>query len=189
MSNILDRVSAAASDARLSDARRSAVIAEAVLDGHRQADVARAAGISQSAVSQMLSHRTTTTMGSRWSIPVLAAHLARRSLSLNELIRACAQFSTDFRSLSDPIEKEIAVSAPPATKSEHLDALVAGLADYETHRAGQDTPSWTISLRYRMFPSWFAAPTDSMKAYVMQNTPPQFAVRGVFLDWRDLESV
>lgn len=170
--------------------RRDSAIAAALLDGIRQVDVAAAANVSQPAISQIMKRRRTALLGSRWTIPVLAAHLHDNpDLSLNEVVRACAQFSSDFRALDSPVEQVIALSAPERIRREHLDALIAGLADYEAWRTGLSTPSWAVSSRYSMFPSWFAAPTDGLKAWAMRHTPPQFSVRGVFIDSRDLESV
>jgi transcriptional regulator with XRE-family HTH domain len=171
-------------------AAHHSAIAAALLDGARQADVAEAAGVSQSAISQAMKRRRSARIGSRLTIPVLAAHLKDNpQFSLNEVVRACAQFSTDFRALPDLADRQIALGAPEKIGVEHLDALVAGLADYEAWRVNISSPDWTLSSRYSMFPSWFAAPTDGLKAWVMRHTPPQFAVRGVFIDERDLESV
>lgn len=176
--------------AALALAQHHTAIAGALLDGARQADVAEAAGVSQSAISQIMKRRRSARIGSHWSIPVLAAHLKDNpQFSLNETVRACAQFASDFRALADPVDQQIALGAPERVGVDHLDALVAGLADYEAWRANLPSPQWTLSSRYSMFPSWFAAPTDGLKAWVMRHTPPHFAVRGVFIDARDLESV
>ncbi len=190
MTHVLDSVRGASMAAVVSAARRDSMIAAALLHGERQADVADAAGISQSAVSQMMRRRRSAAIGSRWTIPVLAAALKDRpDASMNEVVRACAQFSSDFRALTLPGDREVALGAPERIGVDHLDALVAGLADYEAWRVGLPTPAWSLSPRYSMFPSWFAAPTDGLKAWVMRHTPPQFSVRGVFIDARDLESM
>ena len=186
----LAAVTDAARGARIATARRDSAVATALLHGATQADVARAAGVSQPAISQVIARRRARTLGAAWTIPVLAAHLQDHPEdSANEVVRACAQFSSDFRALTDPVEQEIALGAPTPTGVERLDALVAGLADYEAWRAHVPTPAWTISPRYTMFPSWIVAPTEGLKAWVVRHTPPQFAVRGVYLDSRDLESV
>lgn len=190
MSDTLVRVASAERDARLAVVRRDSVIAAALLDGARQVDVSFAAGISQPAISQMMKRRGSHTIGARWTIPVLAKHLrTHEGYSTNEMVRACAQFSSDFRRLVDPIDREVALGAPEATGVPHLDSLVAGLADYEAWRAGLQTPAWAQSSRYAVFPSLFLAPTEGLKAWVVRHTPPQFSVRGVYIDKRDLESV
>lgn len=190
MATLLDAVRDSNAEAVVARHRRESAIAHALLDGARQADVAAAAEVSQSAISQMMLRRRSRALGARWTIPVLAAYLNDRpALTVNEIVRACAQFSSDFRSLADPNLQGVALAAPERIGIDHLDALVAGLADYEAQRAGLPTPAWTVSSRYSMFPSWFATPVDGLRAWVMRHTPPQFAVRGVFLDARDLESV
>lgn len=188
--NSLLEVSSASATAVRALGQRDSAIAAALLDGERQVDIATAAGISQSAVSQIIKRRRAAALGSRWTIPVLGGYLRDNpTFSLNEVVRACAQFSNDFRGLTDPNEQEFALGAPERIGRAHLDALVAGLADFEAWRAGIPAPAWTVSSRYSMFPSWFAVPTDGLKAWVMLHTPPQFSVRGVFIDARDLESV
>lgn len=188
--NVLEEIATADVELNRAMIRRDSAIAAALIDGARQVDVAAAANISQSAVSQIVKRRRTVTLGSRWTIPVLAAYLHDNpDLSLNEVVRACAQFSSDFRALDSQVEQEIALSAPERIGREHLDALIAGLADFEAWRAGVPTPSWAVSSRYLMFPSWFAVPSDGLKAWAMRHSPPQFSVRGVFIDAHDLESV
>lgn len=190
MTKVLERVSLASSAARLASIRRENAIAAALLDGHSQVHVAAAAAISQPAVSQIVQRRRRATIGAYWTIPFLAGHLHDNPhFTMNEKVRACSQFSSDFRKISDPVEREIALGAPELIGVPHLDSLVAGLADYEAWRVGLPTPEWALSSRYNIFPSWFAAPTDGLKAFVMRRTPPQFSVRGVFIDAADLESV
>jgi hypothetical protein len=190
MDSALERVTHAALTSRLAAARRDSAVVEALLDGATQLEVSRAAGVSQAAVSQIVARRRTKTLGAAWTIAVLAGYLKEHShLSTNEVVRACAQFSSDFRSLTDGIDREIALGAPEPTGDARRDALIAGLADYEAWRVGLPTPEWALSARYNGFPSWFLAPTDGLKAWVMRHTPPQFAVRGVYLDLADLESV
>jgi len=175
---------------RVVEARLGNSIAEAILDGTSQVDVAQALGVSQSAVSQMLSRRRERTIGPYWTIPVLANHLrANRGMSSHGVIRACAQFVEDYRRISNPVDREVALGAPEPTGEQRLDCLIAGLSDYEARRSGLETPSWTVSDRYILFPSWFIVPSDGLKAWVMQVSPPEFTCRGVFLDPRDLESV
>ena len=190
MTTDVGAVRATSKASALALAEHHSAIARALLDGARQADVAEAAGVSQPAVSQIMKRRRSARLGARWTIPVLAAHLKDNpQFSLNEVVRACAQFSSDFRAISDPVDQQIALGTPERIGVKHLDALVAGLADYEAWRVNLPTPPWTLSPRYSMFPSWFASPTDGLKAWVMRHTPPQFEVRGVFIDSRDLESV
>lgn len=190
MNDRLASVVSAARHARLAAVRRDSAIATALLEGATQVDVARAAGVTQPAISQVLARRRSHTLGASWTIPVLAAHLEEHpKYSVNEVVRACAQFSSDFRTLADPLDQEIALGAPQSSHAPRVDALIAGLADYEAWHAHLATPAWTISHRYSSAPSWILAPVEGLKAWVIRHTPPQFAVRGVYLDARDLDSV
>ncbi len=179
-----------AREARLADVRLQNAVAARILDGATQVDVARSLGVSQSAVSQTLRRRRERTIGASWTIPVLAARLASApGMSTSNVLRSCAQFVSDSRSLNDPIAMEAALGAPESTGLQRLDCLVAGLADYEAHRAGLATPAWTVSPRYDLFPSWFVTSSATLVAWVMRVTPPEFSARGVFLDPSELESV
>lgn len=179
-----------ANQSRAADTRLENAIAANILSGVTQVEVARALGISQSAVSQTLRRRRERTVGAYWTIPVLASRLAVTvEISNSNILRSCAQFVSDFHQITNPIDQESALGAPESTGHQRFDCLVASLADYEARRAGLDTPPWTVSARYDMFPSWFVTSTSSLVAYLMSVTPPEFSVRGVFLDPRDLESV
>src|SRR5690606_19837904 len=131
--------------ARAATVRRDNAVAQAVLEGSTQAEVASALGITQPAVSQMLRHRRNRTLGPYWTIPVTVAQVANAaSGSSANIMRCCAQFVADFRRLTDPIDQEQALGAPDSTGEQRLDCLIAGLADHEARRAGLGTPPWTI---------------------------------------------
>ncbi|MBN2177790.1 MAG: hypothetical protein JW722_09110 [Demequinaceae bacterium] len=190
MSVTLDRIHDAAVRSQTLAMELEDLAVEALLDGASQSEVAASLGVSQPAVSQMLHRRRNRTIGPYWTVPVLAGYLRdKKRESDNTIIRACAQFSADFRRLGDPTDRRVALGTPEPTGDRRIDCLIAGLADYEARRAGIETPAWATSERYDLFPSWFLAPTDGLKAWAMSQTPPEFECRGVFLDPRDLESV
>jgi hypothetical protein len=186
----LDPLRDLANLSRTADTRLENAIAANILSGVTQVEVARALGVSQSAVSQTLRRRRERTIGAYWTIPVLASRLAATSDTSNSnVLRSCAQFASDFSHITDPVEQEAALGAPEGTGQQRLDCLVAGIADYKARQAGLETPPWTVNARYDMFPSWFITSASGLMAYLMSVTPPEFSVRGVFLDPRDLESV
>ena len=185
-----DRLGELAREARAADVRLDNAIASRILGGSTQVEVARILGVSQSAVSQTLRRRRERTIGPFWTIPVLAARLARETgAATPSILRSCAQFVSDFRRMSDTLDREAALGAPEATGSQRLDCLVAGLADYEARLAGLSTPEWAVSARYDLFPSWFVTSSAGLTARLLRVTPPEFSARGVFLDPSELESV
>jgi transcriptional regulator with XRE-family HTH domain len=184
------RLSELAHEARAADVRLDNAVAARILDGATQVEVARILGVSQSAVSQMLRRRRERTIGPYWTIPVLAGRLASQpGATTSRVLRSCAQFVSDFRRLSDPLDLEAALGAPEATGEKRLDCLVAGLADCEARRASLATPEWAVSARYDLFPSWFVTSSAGLTAWLLRVTPPEFSARGVFLDPSELESV
>ena len=190
MQTVLERVQGLADRSETLAMELEDLAVEALLDGASQVEVAASLGVSQPAVSQMLQRRRRRTVGPYWTIPVLAGHLrGRRGLSDGDVVRACAQFSDDFRHLDTPLDRRAALGTPEPTGNRRVDCLIAGLADYEARRAGVPTPAWAVSTRYTLFPSWFLVPRDGLKAWVMAQTPPEFEARGVFLDPRDLDSI
>ena len=127
----------------------------------------------------------------RLTIPRLAADVRRylkegdRSMAL----RWVAQAVQDVRSLSDHRDLAVFFARPWSTGSRQWDALIAGVAEREARRAGIEAPEWTRSPLFRLRRMWFVTEVEGLHAYALAHTPPELAIRGVFLDETELESV
>jgi hypothetical protein len=109
--------------------------------------------------------------------------------SLNDLLRTVAQGITDFRNLVSAADHRKFLSEPASTGSVQWDAVLASVAEYECNRAGITAPVWCQEGRF-VSPSWtFLTELEGLYAYVLVNTPAEFAARNIYVDRANLESV
>ena len=76
---------------------------------------------------------------------------------------------------------------PSTTGDRRWDALLAGVTALLAQRHGFGVPAWTTRRAVRPF--WFVGSTDGLHALAYAHSPVPLAVRGVFIDPADLESV
>ena len=68
-----------------------------------------------------------------------------------------------------------------------MGALVAGAVAWTCHRRGLDEPRWTRVPSLTRF--WHVRPQPALRALLIQQTPSELAVLGVWLDANSLRSV
>jgi hypothetical protein len=70
---------------------------------------------------------------------------------------------------------------PPATLSAEVDAALAALAEYLARRDNWSVPSWARKPGRYSAKWWFVTPLRGMHPTALQESPPSFRTRGVFI--------
>jgi hypothetical protein len=70
---------------------------------------------------------------------------------------------------------------PAATGSAEVDAGLAALAEHLARRDGWSAPAWARSAGRYTQHWWFVTPLRGMHATALQQSPPSFRKRGVFI--------
>jgi hypothetical protein len=70
---------------------------------------------------------------------------------------------------------------PPATRSAEVDAALAALAEYLARRDDWPVPSWARKPGRYSARWWFVTPLRGMHPTALQESPPSFRTRGVFI--------
>lgn len=72
-------------------------------------------------------------------------------------------------------------SEPLPTRSGEVDAALAALAEYLARRDNWPVPSWARKPERYSAKWWFVTPLRGMHATALQESPPSFRTRGVFI--------
>lgn len=78
---------------------------------------------------------------------------------------------------------------PPATHSTEVDAALAALAEYLARRDNWPLPSWARKPGRYSTKWWFVTPLRGMHPTALQESPPSFRTRGVFITAEALSRV
>jgi hypothetical protein len=70
---------------------------------------------------------------------------------------------------------------PPTTRSAEVDAALAALAEYLARRDNWPLPSWARKPGRYSAQWWFVTPLRGMHPTALQESPPSFRTRGVFI--------
>ena len=70
---------------------------------------------------------------------------------------------------------------PPTTRSAEVDAALAALAEYLARRDNWPLPSWARKPGRYSAKWWFVTPLRGMHPTALQESPPSFRTRGVFI--------
>jgi hypothetical protein len=70
---------------------------------------------------------------------------------------------------------------PPATRSTEADAALAALAEYLARRDNWQLPPWARKPGRYSSKWWFVTPLRGMHPTALQESPPSFRTRGVFI--------
>lgn len=83
---------------------------------------------------------------------------------------------------------------PPRTGDRRFDALIAAVCERVAHQAGLPVAGWTAAPSRFLERWWFPVADllgrlpEGLACYALANSPPEFAVRGIFVDPDSLES-
>lgn len=151
-------------------------------------------GISQPAIAQRLqgytsdyNTRPVETMQS--CAQSICESLGCPSEPLSPRLRLVAQAISDFRSLTQPHDQRFFLREPQSTGDTRWDALLAGVAAREARRAGMPIPLWTTDDSRFLDKPWFPTETLGLRAIAFEASPADYAIRNVYLDPAELESV
>lgn len=151
-------------------------------------------GISQPAIAQRLggyeSDYETRPLETLQSVADDIRHsVASEHDSLSTRLRLIAQGISDFRSLTHAHDQRFFLREPASTGDPRWDALLAGVAAREARQAGLPIPRWTTSPTRFCDRAWFPTETPSLRAMAFAASPADFAIRNIYLDPAELESV
>ncbi len=163
--------------------------------GHMsQRALAAQLGISQPAIAQRLAgYESDYETRALETLPSLADNirqsLAAKGESLSTRLRLVAQGMSDFRSLTRPHDQRFFLREPSSTGDPRWDALLAGVAAREARQAGLPIPRWTMAPTKFCDRAWFPTETPSLRAMAFMASPADLAIRNVYLDPAELESL
>jgi hypothetical protein len=116
----------------------------------------------------------------------LAEDLLRDGEALHSVWRyAIVQLLDDYS--HDLVRAGITVASrrfshePPRTGSPEVDAALAALAEYLARRDDWPLPSWARKPGRYSSTWWFVTPLPGMHPTALQESPPSFRTRGVFI--------
>jgi hypothetical protein len=73
------------------------------------------------------------------------------------------------------------MAEPPATRSTEVDAALAALAEYLARRDNWPLPPWARKPERYSANWWFVTPLQGMHPTALQESPPSFRTRGIFI--------
>ena len=81
-----------------------------------------------------------------------------------------------------PRDFSLAVREPPAVRLPALEAnYVAAMIEYAAHDKEVRSPDWVAAVAPLAEP-WFGVPEQSLRLYLLTNSPPPFRRRNLFID-------
>lgn len=117
---------------------------------------------------------------------VLADQLLAEGETLQSVWRyAIVQLLDDYS--NDLVRSGVSVASrrftrePPPTGSAEVDAALAALAEYLARRDKWSVPSWARKPGRYSAKWWFVTPLRGMHATALQESPPSFRTRGIFI--------
>ena len=119
-----------------------------------------------------------------------AASLADRLLDEGEtlqsvwryvIVQLLDDYSHDLVRAGVAVASRRFASEPPLTHSAEVDAALAALAEYLARRDDWSVPSWARKPGRYSTKWWFVTPLRGMHASALQESPPSFRTRGVFI--------
>ncbi|WP_153415349.1 hypothetical protein [Nocardia macrotermitis] len=112
-----------------------------------------------------------------------------------EALRQVIQFLDEVEHMDSTRVRETVHGEPGSTGDRRWDALLAGIAEYVSRRAGLLVPGWTAAPSRFLDRFWFVIedilgrPAPGLAAAAFVSSPAELAGRGVFLDRSSLASV
>jgi transcriptional regulator with XRE-family HTH domain len=184
--------------------------------GLSQADVAAQTGTTQSAIARLESgssdprlstvQRYAEAVGARLAAPTVEpgpsleqtaadVQMSLHSEGAGEALRQVIQFLDEVKAVDSASVRDAVRVEPDSTGDRRWDALLAGVAEYVSRRAGLRVPGWTAAPGRFLDRFWFVIedilgrPAPGLAAAAFVSSPAELAGRGVFLDRSSLVSV
>ncbi|HEY1621300.1 MAG TPA: hypothetical protein VGG25_26995 [Streptosporangiaceae bacterium] len=97
------------------------------------------------------------------------------------IVQILDDYSHDLAHAGASVASQRFSSEPPPTSSAEVDAALAALAEYLARRDGWPVPSWARKPGRYSPKWWFVSPLRGMHATALQESPPSFRTRGIFI--------
>ena len=97
------------------------------------------------------------------------------------IIQLLDDYSLDFARSGAAFAARRFTAEPPLTHSAEVDAALAALAEHLARRDGWPLPSWSRKPGRYSPRWWFVTPLRGMHPTAIQESPPSFRTRGIFI--------
>lgn len=97
------------------------------------------------------------------------------------IVQLLDDYSHDLARAGGSVASRRFSSEPPPTRSAEVDAALAALAEYLARRDNWPVPSWARKPGRYSAKWWFVTPLRGMHATALQESPPSFRTRGIFI--------
>src|SRR6185437_12297224 len=97
------------------------------------------------------------------------------------IIQLLDDYSHDLGRAGASVASQRFGSEPPPTRSPEVDAALAALAEYLARRDGWALPTWARKPGRYSAKWWFVSPLRGMHPTALQESPPSFRTRGIFI--------
>jgi len=164
------------------------------LETHSQRSVAKHLGVSQSAIAQRVrGFASDYDNNPYFTLDSLAnavgLELREETVNYSACLRLVAQALSDYRRLVYPRDRRSFLRQPRSTGDSRWDALLAAVAAREARLSGVDVPVWSEEPQYFLDQAWFVTLSPGLRALAFLESPADFALRNVYLDPAELESI
>jgi hypothetical protein len=117
---------------------------------------------------------------------MLADDLLLEGESLNSvwryvIVQLLDDYSHDLARVGASVASQRFSREPPRTRSAEVDAALAALAEYLARRDNWPVPSWARNPGRYSVRWWFVTPLRGMHPTALQQSPPSFRTRGIFI--------
>lgn len=179
MTILAERIQAADLTARRARRDLEDAVLEAVLSGRSQRDIASEVGRSQPEVARLVKRAKKRHQSPSVSDTGLVVADELRSNDTDFAFRLVRTLVERLHSCDDDALHALTATAP-RTGSEQLDALIAGAVAWVFGLRNTIPPAWTNVEPLKRF--WMVRPEPAMAAHLLQRTPSELAVLGVWID-------
>jgi transcriptional regulator with XRE-family HTH domain len=124
------------------------------------------------------------------TLPAAAAALRvglRHGWPTADLLRLVREMVSNSKWVDSAEDIEAFFAQPSTTGDQRWDAMLAGVAEHLSLRAGREAPAWTAGHALR--PLWFVGSVPGLDSMALANSAPSLRVRGVVIDQESLTSV
>lgn len=97
------------------------------------------------------------------------------------IVQLLDDYSHDLARVGGAVASQRFTREPSATRSAEVDAALAALAEYLARRDGWPLPSWARKPGRYSAKWWFVTPLRGMHPTALQESPPSFRTRGIFI--------
>jgi hypothetical protein len=112
---------------------------------------------------------------------LLAEDEALQSVWRYAIVQLLDDYSHDLARAGASVASQRFSREPPKTRSAEVDAALAALAEYLARRDDWSVPTWARKPGRYSARWWFVTPLRGMHATALQESPPSFRTRGVFI--------